>query len=128
MAARWHWLIACTMLTFGGLAMTPLDGWTTAKLVLVGVALATIIAAHEISGPVRWSAAVALVCMAPTAQELVRESAFLMERIRELAMLFTLAGVLGSVTAAVSILLVPESPERAARGDDERVASARVLS
>ena len=132
MRERWQWLFGCAVVSLVGVAWLcarlglPADAWAsveqTGMILCAAIALTAAIARY----PKKWPAAVALLCAAPTAQNLVLDFPSTMQIIIYFGApyLCYVAGAIGATAAAIAILAMrPPAPP----SEDEVVARARVV-
>jgi hypothetical protein len=128
---RWEWLAGTSLVSLVGIAgMWMKFGWPAsawASIEVIGMILCTIIGvvAAARTYPRKWPAAVALICAAPMAQNILISFPLTMELVLHLGVtyLLFLGGAVGAVVVAVAILVMrpPVAPT------DEIVARARAM-
>lgn len=132
MRERWQWLFGCAVVSLVGVAWLcarlglPADVWATVEQVGMILCAITALVAALLRYPKKWPAAVALLCAAPTAQNLVLAFPSTMQAIIYFGMpyLCYVAGSIGAAAAAIAILVMrPPAPP----GEDDIVARARVV-
>jgi hypothetical protein len=129
---RWQWLFGSATVSLVGVAWLcarlglPADVWATFGQVGMILCAITALAAALTSYPKKWPAAVALLCAAPTAQNIVLAFPSTMQAIIYFGMpyLCYVAGAIGAAAAALAILVMrPPAPP----ADDDIVARARIV-
>lgn len=131
MRERWQWLFGCAAVAFIGVLWLcikyglPADAWASVEQIGMLLCAITGLVAALVKYPKKWPAAVALLCAAPTAQNLLLEFPSTMELIIFIGFPYLLhvAGAVGAVAASIATLAMrpPEPPA------DEVVARARIV-
>lgn len=131
MRERWQWLFGCAILSLVGVAWLcvkfglPASAWASVEQIGMILCAITALAAALADYPKKWPAAVALLCAAPTAQNLLLDFPSTMQLIIFIGFsyLFHVAGAIGAVAVAIATLVRrPPAPP-----SDEIIARARVV-
>ena len=131
MRERWQWLFGCAIVSLVGIAWllsqlgAPASVWGGVERIGMIACAITGLAAAVADYPRKWPAAVALLCAAPTAQNLLFSFPSTMQLMIHLGVSFLLyvAGAIGAVAVSIAVLVMrPPAPPA-----DEVVARARVV-